>query len=80
LEPVSAERRFSNQVLPGFECVMTEEEIEQQIERCRRIARMITDEHARRTLERLAEEYAAQLPPSAPSSDDFPGGEHSPRQ
>jgi hypothetical protein len=61
---------------------MTEEEIEQQIERCRRIARMITDEHARRTLERLAEEYAEQLPSRGDdfSGGDSPGGEHSPRQ
>jgi hypothetical protein len=40
-----------------------EEHIEEQIERCRRLAQMLTDEEMRRSLEELAEEYEAQLPP-----------------
>ena len=35
-------------------------EIEQQIERCRRLASMITDTDVRQSLEELAEEYEAQ--------------------
>jgi hypothetical protein len=36
--------------------------LEEQIERCRRLARMLTDDEMRRSLEELAEEYEAQLP------------------
>jgi hypothetical protein len=39
-----------------------EEHLEEQIERCRRLARMLTDEEMRRALEELAEEYEARLP------------------
>ena len=35
--------------------------LEQQIERCRRLASMMTDDEVRRSLEELAEEYEAQL-------------------
>ena len=46
---------------------MTDNEIEQQIERCRRLASMITDADVRQSLEELAAEYEAQRP-SRPSS------------
>jgi len=36
--------------------------LEQQIERCRRLASMMTDDEVRRSLEQLAEEYEARLP------------------
>jgi len=39
---------------------MDSNEIEQQIERCRRLASMITDTDVRQSLEELAEEYEAQ--------------------
>ncbi|HVU29373.1 MAG TPA: hypothetical protein VHE36_03145 [Sphingomicrobium sp.] len=42
---------------------MSDDEIEEQIERCRRIASVMTDEDIRNSLERLAREYEAQLPP-----------------
>ena len=35
--------------------------LEQQIERCRRLASMMTDDDVRRSLEQLAEEYEARL-------------------
>ena len=35
--------------------------LEQQIERCRRLASMMTDDDVRRSLEELADEYEAQL-------------------
>jgi hypothetical protein len=39
---------------------MNDNEIEQQIERCRRLASMITDTDVRQSLEELAAEYEAQ--------------------
>jgi hypothetical protein len=36
--------------------------LEQQIERCRRLASMMTDDDVRHSLEKLAEEYEARLP------------------
>jgi hypothetical protein len=39
---------------------MDSNEIEQQIERCRRLASMITDTDVRQSLEELADEYEAQ--------------------
>jgi hypothetical protein len=75
---MSTARRFQAELFARIRNgIMDEQDIEQQIERCRRIARMITDEHVRRTLERLAEEYASQMPPK---SGDFTGGENSQRQ
>ena len=41
---------------------MDVEQIERQIERCRRLASMMVDEDARHALESLAEEYEAKLP------------------
>ncbi len=41
---------------------MDQREIEKQIERCRRLAGMMTDDDVRHSLEQLAEEYEAQLP------------------
>jgi len=41
---------------------MTDEQMEEQIERCRRIASVMTDDDIRHSLEQLAEEYEAQLP------------------
>jgi len=49
--------------------VMNDNEIEQQIERCRRLASMITDTDVRRSLEELAAEYEAQR--SDGPSDSF---------
>ena len=39
---------------------MNSNEIEQQIERCRRLASMMTDADLRQSLEELADEYEAQ--------------------
>ncbi len=36
--------------------------LRRQIERCRRIASVMTDDEVRHSLEHLAEEYEAQLP------------------
>jgi hypothetical protein len=36
--------------------------LRRQIERCRRIASIMTDDEVRHSLEQLAEEYEAQLP------------------
>ena len=36
-------------------------ELEEQIERCRRLAAVLTDEEMRRSLDRLADDYAAKL-------------------
>jgi hypothetical protein len=36
--------------------------LEQQIERCRRLASMMIDDNMRHSLEQLADEYEAQLP------------------
>ena len=36
-------------------------EIEQQLERCRRLTRLLTDEEMRSSLEKLAAEYEARL-------------------
>ena len=41
---------------------MEQDQIEQQIERCRRLASMMVDDDARHALEQLAEEYEAKLP------------------
>ena len=45
---------------------MDENEIEQQIERCRRLASMITDVDVRQSLEELAVEYEAQRSDGSP--------------
>lgn len=47
---------------PPVRRTMTIEEVEEQIERCRRIASVMTDDDIRHSLEDLAEEYEAQLP------------------
>ena len=44
------------------ECDVTQDEIEHQIERCRRLASMMTDDDVRQALEKLAHEYEEQLP------------------
>jgi hypothetical protein len=36
-------------------------DLQEQIERCRRLARNLTDDELRRSLEELAEDYEAQL-------------------
>jgi hypothetical protein len=41
---------------------MERNEIVEKIERCRRLASMITDEEVRTSLRALAEEYEAELP------------------
>lgn len=41
---------------------MDNDQIERQIERCRRLASMMVDDDARHALEELAEEYEAKLP------------------
>jgi hypothetical protein len=41
----------------------TTEDLWTQIERCRRIASMMTDDEIRHALEQLAREYEAELPP-----------------
>lgn len=41
---------------------MNHEELEEQINRCRRIASIMTDDDVRHSLEQLANEYEAQLP------------------
>lgn len=38
-------------------------DLAEQIERCRRLASMIVDDELRHSLEDLADEYEAQLPP-----------------
>jgi len=43
---------------------MNQEELEKQIDRCRRIASIMTDDEVRHSLEQLADEYEAQLPDS----------------
>ena len=44
------------------DAVMDEQEIREQIARCRRIASQTTDDQLRHALERMAEDYEAQLP------------------
>jgi hypothetical protein len=41
---------------------MDVDQIEQQMERCRRLASMMVDDDARHALESLADEYEAKLP------------------
>lgn len=41
---------------------MDQEQIERQVERCRRLASMMVDDEARHALEQLADEYEARLP------------------
>ena len=41
--------------------ISDEEEIAEQAERCRRLASMMVDDELRRSLERLAREYEAEL-------------------
>jgi hypothetical protein len=43
---------------------MNQEELEAQIDRCRRIASTMTNDEVRHSLEQLANEYEAQLPHS----------------
>jgi len=40
---------------------MDQDQIERQIERCRRLASWMTDDEVRQALERLATEYEAKL-------------------
>ena len=42
---------------------MEQHEIEAQVRRCHRLADAMTDDDMRRSLQRLAEEFEAQLPP-----------------
>ena len=42
---------------------MEQHEIEAQVRRCHRLADSLTDDDMRRSLQRLAEEFRAQLPP-----------------
>jgi len=46
---------------------MEQDEIERQVERCRRLASMMVDDDARHALEQLAEEYEARLPKKRPA-------------
>jgi hypothetical protein len=58
---------------------METEEIERQIERCRRLASLTTDDELRHSLEELADEYEAQLPKKRGSFMLRPGaGESNP--
>lgn len=41
---------------------MEPDQIERQIDRCRRLAGMMVDDEARHALEQLAEEYETRLP------------------
>jgi hypothetical protein len=41
---------------------MDQDQIERQIERCRRLASWVMDDDVRHSLEQLAEEYEARLP------------------
>lgn len=41
--------------------MVDEDHLEEQIERCRRLASMLTDEQMRRSLEQLADQYEARL-------------------
>jgi hypothetical protein len=45
--------------------MVDEDHLEEQIERCRRLASMLTDEQMRRSLEELADQYEARLKQSA---------------
>jgi len=56
---------------------MEQDQIERQIQRCRRIASMMTDDEVRQALERLAGEYEARLPRRRSS---FMLGDASPRE
>ena len=40
---------------------MDQDQLERQIERCRRLASVMTDDEVRNSLERLAAEYEARL-------------------
>ena len=46
----------------GDERDVTPDEIKHQIQRCRRLASMMTDDDVRHSLEDLADEYEEQLP------------------
>ena len=41
--------------------MVDEDRLEEQIERCRRLASMLTDDQMRRSLEELADHYEARL-------------------
>jgi hypothetical protein len=41
--------------------MVDEDRLEEQIERCRRLASMLTDDQMRQSLEELADHYEAQL-------------------
>ena len=41
--------------------MVDEDHLEEQIERCRRLASMLTDDQLRRSLEDLADEYESRL-------------------
>jgi hypothetical protein len=57
--------------MPFPTCAMTKDDLIERAERCRRLALMATDTHLRNSLEALAEEYEAQLPPSRRSDVSF---------
>ena len=52
---------------------MEQEELRVRVERCRRLARQMTDAHMRLSLEALADEYEAQLPLDGNDDDGTPG-------
>ena len=56
---------------------MDQDQIERQIERCRRLASWMTDDEVRQALERLAGEYEAKLPRRRSS---FMFGDASPKE
>lgn len=63
MERESLSRRYL-QKLTGNPTIgpMNHDQIERQIERCRRLASMMVDDDARHALEALAAEYEAKLP------------------
>jgi hypothetical protein len=56
--------------------IVDEIQLQEQIARCRRLAEQISDDEVRHSLERLAEEYEAELPRRA---DSFMLGSRSPK-
>ena len=50
---------------------MSQQEIIERVERCRRLARDVGDAHLRNSLEALAEEYEAKLPRKSASAGGF---------
>ena len=50
------------------ETLMNQADIIERVERCRRLARQMTDGHMRNSLEALAEEYESRLPRGRPAA------------